>query len=46
MGVRDNIAHRYFQVDPDAVFAIIKEEMPPVKEAITYFKEVLFSTEQ
>lgn len=46
MGVRDIIAHRYFQVDPDAVFAIIKEEMPPVKEAITYFKEVLFSTEQ
>jgi len=46
MGVRDIIAHQYFQVDPEAVFAIIKEEMLPVKEAITTFKELLFPTGQ
>jgi len=42
MGVRDIIAHRYFQVDSEAVFGIIKEEIPTLKNAIIYFKEQLF----
>ena len=42
MGLRDIIAHRYFQVDADAVFSIIKEDIPPLLEAIVCFKEQLF----
>ena len=42
MGVRDVIAHHYFEVDPDAVFDIIKNDLNPLKEAINYFKEQLY----
>ena len=42
MGVRDIIAHHYFDVDPDAVFSIIKNDLAPLKEAIQYFKDELF----
>ena len=40
MGVRDIIAHHYFEVDPDAVFDII--DINPLKEAIRHFKRHLF----
>jgi len=43
MGARDIIAHHYFEVDADAVFDIIKNDIEPLKAAITYFKETLFS---
>lgn len=42
MGVRDVIAHHYFEVDPDAVFNIIKNDLEPLKEAIQYFQNELF----
>ena len=42
MGVRDVIAHHYFEVDPDAVFDIIKNDLNPLKEAIIFFKEQLY----
>ena len=42
MGVRDIIAHHYFEVDPDAVFDIIKNDLEPLKKAIEFFKEQLF----
>ena len=42
MGVRDIIAHHYFEVDPDAVFDIIKNDLNPLKEAIIFFKEQLY----
>ena len=42
MGVRDIIAHHYFEVDPDAVFSIIKNDLEPLKEAIEFFKNQLF----
>ncbi|MBO4661272.1 MAG: DUF86 domain-containing protein [Bacteroidaceae bacterium] len=41
MGVRDIIAHHYFEVDPDAVFGIIKNDLTPLKQAIEYFKNQL-----
>ena len=44
MGVRDIIAHHYFEVDPDAVFDIIKNDLDPLKKAIDFFKEELFGT--
>lgn len=43
MGVRDIIAHHYFEVDPDAVFSIIKNDIAPLKQAIDYFKKQLFT---
>ena len=43
MGVRDVIAHHYFEVDPDAVFDIIKTDLDPLKKAIEFFMEQLFS---
>ena len=42
MGVRDIIAHHYFEVDPDAVFDIIKNDLDPLKKAIDFFMEQLF----
>ncbi len=42
MGVRDVIAHHYFEVDPDAVFDIIKNDLEPMKIAIQFFKDQLF----
>jgi uncharacterized protein with HEPN domain len=42
MGVRDVIAHHYFEVDPDAVFDIIKNDLNPLKDAIEFFKNQLF----
>ena len=42
MGVRDIIAHHYFEVDPDAVLSIIKNDLAPLKQAIDYFKNQLF----
>lgn len=43
MGVRDVIAHHYFDVDPEAVFDIIKNDLTPLKQAIDYFRKQLFS---
>ena len=42
MGVRDIIAHHYFEVAPDAVFDIIKNDLEPLKKAIDFFNEQLF----
>ena len=43
MGVRDIIAHHYFEVDPDAVFSIVKNDLEPLRQAIDYFREQLFA---
>ena len=42
MGARDVIAHHYFEVDPDAVFDIISNDIVPLKNAILHFKDQLF----
>ena len=42
MGVRDIIAHHYFEVDPDAVYDIINNDLKPLKKAIDFFKNQLF----
>ena len=46
MGVRDIIAHHYFEVDLDAVFDIIKNDLEPLKKAIVFFKEQMFPLEK
>jgi len=42
MGVRDIIAHHYFEVDPEAVLDIIKNDLEPLKKAIDFFEDKLF----
>lgn len=42
MGVRDIIAHHYFEVDPEAVLDIIKNDIEPLKKAIDFFEDKLF----
>lgn len=34
-GMRDIITHHYFDVDAEVVFAVIREKLPPMKDAIT-----------
>ncbi|KAA6326150.1 hypothetical protein EZS27_024716, partial [termite gut metagenome] len=34
MGMRDVIAHHYFEVDADVVFNIVKNSIPPLLEII------------
>ena len=43
MGARDIMAHHYFEVDADEVFSIIKNDLEPLKQAIDYFKNQLFT---
>lgn len=46
MGVRDIIAHHYFEVDPDAVFNIVKNDLATLKQAINYFINQLFAKQE
>ncbi|UPS44813.1 DUF86 domain-containing protein [Prevotella sp. E15-22] len=39
MGIRDIMAHHYFEVDADVVFGVISKELNPLKKAILYFKD-------
>jgi uncharacterized protein with HEPN domain len=39
MGIRDIMAHNYFEVDADVVFEVINKELEPLKKAILFFKE-------
>ena len=39
MGMRDVIAHHYFDVDAEVVYGVIAKEIEPLKVAIAFFKE-------
>ena len=39
MGMRDVIAHHYFDVDADVVYSVISKELSPLKIAIEHFKK-------
>ena len=39
MGIRDIMAHHYFEVDADVFFEVISKELEPLKKAILFFKE-------
>lgn len=45
MGIRDIMAHHYFEVDADVVFEVVKNELEPLKKAIAFFKDQLFEEE-
>ena len=40
-GVRDVIAHHYFDIDANEIFSIINNDFDTLKDAIRFFKEVL-----
>ena len=40
-GVRDVIAHHYFDIDANDFFSIINNDFDSLKDAIRFFKEVL-----
>lgn len=37
MGVRDIIAHHYFNIDAEEIFGIVHDELPSLLEAVRYF---------
>lgn len=41
MGVRDIIAHHYFNVDAEEIFGIVHSELSPLLEAIRYLIQEL-----
>lgn len=45
MGMRDVIAHHYFDVDAEVVYGVIAKEIEPLKAAIAYFKEQMIKVE-
>ena len=40
-GVRDVIAHHYFDIDAYEIFSIINNDFDTLKDAIRFFKEIL-----
>lgn len=38
MGIRDIMAHHYFEVDADVVFDVVSKELEPLKNAILFLK--------
>lgn len=45
MGIRDIMAHHYFEVDADVVYEVVKKELEPLEQAIAFFKDQLFEEE-
>lgn len=41
MGMRNHIAHGYFDIDGDLIFTTIKNDLDALQEAITYFLDTL-----
>ena len=41
MGMRDHIAHGYFDIDADVVFLTIKKHLPTLQEAVRFFIEYI-----
>ena len=41
MGVRDIIAHHYFDIDAEEILHIIKRDLEPLLESIRRFKAML-----
>ena len=37
IGIRNHIAHGYFDIDGDIVFDVVKNNLDALSEAITYF---------
>lgn len=40
-GIRDHIAHGYFEIDADIIYTVIKEDLYPLLQATRFFIETL-----
>lgn len=40
-GIRDHIAHGYFEIDADIIYAAVKDGLSPLLQATRFFIEVL-----
>lgn len=43
MGIRDIIAHHYFDVDADTIYQVISEDLDPLLDAISFFETSISS---
>lgn len=43
MNLRDIIAHHYFKIDVDVIYSTIKEDLPPLQDALAQIKQLLIS---
>ena len=41
IGIRNHIAHGYFDIDGEVVYSVIKQDLDPLLEAVEYFVEAL-----
>lgn len=41
IGIRNHIAHGYFDIDGEVVYGVIKQDLDPLLEAVEYFLDVL-----
>ena len=39
MAMRNHIAHGYFEIDAEFIILVIKDDLPPLKEALQYLLE-------
>ena len=43
MGMRDHIAHGYFDINSDLVWDTIQNDLTPLQTAVEYFKKNLYT---
>ena len=41
MGLRDHIAHGYFNLDADIIFDVVKTEIPPLQKTLVELKSII-----
>ena len=41
IGIRNHIAHGYFDIDGEVVYGVIKQDLDPLLEAVEYFVKAL-----
>ena len=41
IGIRNHIAHGYFDIDGEVVYGVIKQDVDPLLQAVEYFVEAL-----
>ena len=43
IGIRNHIAHGYFDIDGEVVYGVIKQDLDPLLDAVVYFLDALRS---
>lgn len=45
MGIRDHIAHCYFDINADLIFDVVKNDLDDLREAIIFFSNNIYALE-